>query len=38
MVEREGRMHFEDTVPSIKDSLLHIFDELIKVSHQLARP
>ena len=38
MVEREGRMHFEDTMPSIKESLLHIFDELIRVSQQLARP
>ncbi len=38
MVEREGRMHFEDTMPSIKDNLLHIFDELIRVSQQLARP
>jgi hypothetical protein len=38
MVEREGKMYFEDTMPSIKDQLLRIFDELIKVSHQLSRP
>jgi hypothetical protein len=25
-------------MPSIKDQLLRIFDELIKVSHQLSRP
>lgn len=31
-------MYFEDTMPSIKDQLLRIFDELIKVSHQLSRP
>lgn len=38
MIERDGKMHFEDTIPTIKDQLLRIFDELIKVSHQLARP
>lgn len=38
MVERDGKMYFEDTMPSIKDQLLRIFDELIKVSHQLSRP
>ena len=38
MIERDGRMLYEDTVASIKEALLRIFDELIKVSHQLARP
>ena len=31
-------MIFEDSVAGIKESLLRIFDELIKVSHQLSRP
>jgi hypothetical protein len=31
-------MYYEDTMPIIKDSLLKIFDELIRVSHQLSRP
>lgn len=38
MVEKDGKMFYEDTMPSIKESLLRIFDELIKVSHQLSRP
>lgn len=38
MIEKEGKMNYEDTMPSIKDALLKIFDELIRVSHQLLRP
>lgn len=38
MVEKDGVFFYEDTVSIIKESLLKIFDELIKVSHQLSRP
>lgn len=31
-------MFYEDTMPTIKDALLRIFDELIRVSHQMSRP
>jgi len=38
MLEKDGKTYYEDPMPSIKDALLRIFDELIKVSHQLSRP
>ena len=38
MNEKEGKIIFEDEISEIKDSLIKIFDELIKVSHQLPRP
>lgn len=38
MVERDRKMAYIDQMPLIKDSLLRVFDELIKVSHQLIRP
>jgi hypothetical protein len=38
MLEKDGHTYYEDPMPSIKDQLLRIFDELIKVSHQLSRP
>ena len=31
-------MIYVDQIPMIKESLMKIFDELIKVSHQLIRP
>ena len=38
MTENEGKMTYVDQMPAIKESLMKIFDELIKVSHQLIRP
>ena len=38
MIEREGKVIYVDQMAGIKDSLLKIFDEIIKVSHQLIRP
>lgn len=38
VLEKDNRLIYEDQIPFIKESLLRIFDELVKVSHQLNRP
>jgi hypothetical protein len=38
MIERDGKMVYVDQMSGIKDALIKIFDELVKVSQQLIRP
>lgn len=38
LIENDGKMMYSDPMPTIKESLIKIFDEIIKVSHQLIRP
>lgn len=38
MNEKDGKIYYEDDINFIKDQLMKIFDELVKVSHQLPRP